>query len=169
MVSIVFCMSKGRSIELKDVQTKDSVTYIIEYNNAVLLLDSFLSDVRRYKKDPVGIKLLMSYKGETHLIDIHKISFIEICKRKVEVHVTEGEGKTYAAYAPVEELEGALGKLGFIRVSRFSLVAIAYIQRIRESQIHLKSEETVAIGRTYRKEFLERITGEPHIFIKRKN
>lgn len=169
MINIVFCMSKGKEIDLKNVLEKDSVKYIIGYSDSVLLLDSFLSDVLRCKNDPVGIRLLMSYKGETHLIDVRKISFIEISKRMVEVHVTEGGRRVYTAYAPAEKLERVLSKLGFIRVSRFSLVATAYIQKIHESQIHLKSEEKVTIGRTYRKEFLERISGEPHIFISRKN
>lgn len=168
MVNIVFCMSEGEYIGIKNAFEKDSLIYMVGHEDTIMLLDSFLSNVIQHKNDPVGIRLLLSYKGTTQLIDLQKIIYIEMRKRVVEVHVT-GNNKIYKAYAPMIRLEQVLTELGFVRVSRFVLAAIPYIEQVCENRILFSTGEQISLGQVYRDSFFQRIQDEPHIRIKREN
>lgn len=166
MVNLVFCLSEGRNQWIEDEFGSKSLTRLVQYEDSVRFLESYLSTVPRTTFGTVNINLLVNYKWETHLIDIRKISYIEITKRIAEIHVSEGESKVYKTYAPLALLEKILIGLGFVRISRFYVVSLDFIRRIRGPQIELSIGTELPVGRSYRKKLLAKIYGEPNVSVK---
>lgn len=166
MVNLVFCLSEGRYQWIEDEFGSKSLTRLVQFKDSVRFLESYLSHVSNNKGLGTNIKLLIKYKGETHLIDIHKISYIEITKRIIEIHVSEGGGEVYKAYASLSVLEKILARLGFIRISRFYVVAIDFIRKICGAQIELSIGKALPIGRPYKKKLLAVVYGEPNAAVK---
>lgn len=166
MINIVFCIGEGRYQWIEDEFGFDSVTRFVDYRDTVRLLNSFLSDAQHRDLKNTSTQLLLKYKGETHLIDIHKICYIEVTKRIVDVHVGESGDISYKAYAPLCVLEKALSHLGFVRVSRYYVVSVEHIRRICGMQIRMDDGEDIPVGRSYKKKLLALLRGEQNVLIK---
>ncbi len=166
MINIVFCFEEGRYQWIEDEFGFDSVTRFIDYRDTVRLLDSYLSNahVRDYRRMPS--MLLVKYRGETHLIDIHRICYIEITKRIVDVHVAGDGDVSYKAYAPISVLEKALDHLGFVRVSRFYVVSLEHIARICGAQIEMDGGKEIPVGRAYKKHLLALLRDGGNVYIR---
>lgn len=166
MVNLVFCLSEGRNQWIEDEFGSISLTRLVQYEDSVRFLESYLSHVPKATFGSININLLINYKWESHLIDIRKISYIEITKRIAEIHVSEGESKVYKTYAPLALLEKILVDLGFVRISRFYVVSLDFIRKIRGPQIELSIGTELPVGRPYRKKLLAKIYGEPNVAVK---
>lgn len=165
MVNIVFCLSEGRIAGIENLFDFQSATHIIKYPETVLLLENFLTNLLLHTKSPITVKLLLSYKGELNLIDIRRISYIEISKRVVGVHVAENPKEVYRAYAPIADVEKVLMRLGFMRVSRFYVVSINHIRKVGKTLLQMSAGEEIPIGRPYREQVLARLVSPPNIVV----
>ena len=72
----------------------------------------------------------------------------------------------YKTYAPLALLEKILLDLGFVRISRFYVVSLDFIRKIRGPQIELSIGTELPVGRPYRKKLLAKIYGEPNVAVK---
>lgn len=151
MVNIVFCISESDLKRVEDEFSFNALTRIFEYEDHALFLESFLPYLTSEKGKNIQTKLQLKHRGNTVVLDLQRICYIEISKRIVEVHVTGEENSSYQAYARMYDLERCLNDLGFIRVHKSYLVAVNYINRICDSEIILSHGEIIHIGRTFKK------------------
>lgn len=96
------------------------------------------------KKDEL---FTFEFDGETGVIPMHEISYLEIWQRLVTVHY--GDGKTAKFYGRMEQLEEKLRGKNFARSHRSFLVHLPYIMMFRHQSLLLKTGENVPVGVTY--------------------
>ena len=150
MLYLVFCLTEGKFRDIRNEFDYDEKTRkFVDRQES----DEFLKD---YKSDRFWeihqlhqLKLLFTFRGDYHLLSIEKISFLEISGRIVKAHLDDSE--TVQTYAQFKGLEESLGKIGFIRISRFFIVSIRHICAIQGGEVRLVTGERLPIGRKYKK------------------
>lgn len=165
MINIVFCGSEGPLRHIEDELNSKPAVHLIGYYETLLLLSWFLDNLKKKDRESIMIKLLFRYKGETHLINVKDVCYIGITKRIVEMHVTGTQKGVYKTYSQLSDLEHLLGKLGFVRVNRYSMVSLDMIVRIRKSELLLTNGMSVRIGAPYKETVLSILNSKPNIKI----
>lgn len=104
-------------------------------------------------------QMLVSKEGDTHLLDVSRISYIEALERKTFVYT---EDDVYESKLKLYEMEEKLCRSGFFRISKSCLVNLKYIKSIRNDverklRLTLKNGEQVMVSRQYAEEIKRRL------------
>lgn len=97
--------------------------------------------------------------GETHLLDVSRISHIEAVDRKTFVYT---EDAVYESKLKLYEMEERLCRGGFFRASKSCLVHLKYIKSLkndveRKLRLTLKNGEQIMVSRQYADEMKKRL------------
>ena len=96
-------------------------------------------------------QMAVAKDGESYLLDVSKILYIEALERKTFVYADEA---IYESKLKLYEMEERLCKSGFFRVSKSCLVHLQFIQSIkndvgRKLRLTLKNGEQIMVSRQY--------------------
>lgn len=153
MNNIVFCFNETNK-RIEDAFDFKSRIEIIEKEASVLLYRQFLNEVLKWNREYVPVKLLVKSKGETHILEIEKIDYLEIFGRVMAIHCGS---EVIEAYAVMEEMEERLSDLGFFRVHRSFLVPVNKVKKISRTSLLLVTGEEIPVGKTYYKKVREKM------------
>ena len=97
--------------------------------------------------------------GETHLLDVSKIIYIESIDRKTFIYT---QGAVYESKLKLYEIEENLSESGFFRASKSSIVQLRYIRSIktdinRRIRLTLENDEQLIVSRQYADELKKRL------------
>ena len=97
--------------------------------------------------------------GETYLLDVSRISYIEAVERKTFVYT---EDAVYESKLKLYEMEERLCRGGFFRASKSCLVHLKYIKSLkndveRKLRLTLKNGEQIMVSRQYADEMKKRL------------
>ncbi len=97
--------------------------------------------------------------GETHILDISKIAYIESVDRKTFVYT---ESDCYESKLKLYEMDGRLCGSNFLRISKSCIVRLKYIRSLksefdRRIRITLESGEQLIASRQYADELKKRL------------
>ncbi len=162
MINLVFCGKEGPLRHIEDEFNSKPAVHLVGYYETLILLSWFLE---KFRKELVKIRLLFRYKGETHLINVQDICYIEVTKRIVEIYATGRQEGIYKTYSQLSDLERMLKDLGFVRVNRYSMVSLDRIIKIKESELLLTNGMSIRIGDPYKKTILNILYSKPNIWI----
>lgn len=104
-------------------------------------------------------KLTVIKDGETHILDISKIAYIESVDRKTFVYT---ENDCYESKLKLYEIEGKLCDANFLRISKSCIVRLKYIRSLkaefdRRIRITLENGEQLIASRQYADELKKRL------------
>lgn len=104
-------------------------------------------------------QMLVTKDGESHLLDVNKISYIEALERKTFVYT---ENEVYESKLKLYEMEEKLCQSGFFRISKSSLVHLKFIKSLRNDverklRLTLKNGEQIMVSRQYAEEIKKRL------------
>lgn len=104
-------------------------------------------------------KLTVIKDGETHILDISKIAYIETVDRKTFVYT---ETDCYESRLKLYETEEKLCSVGFLRISKSCIVRLKYIRSLkadidRKIRITLENGEQLIASRQYADELKKRL------------
>ena len=121
-------------------------------NDIQTMMSHFLDDVLPsfHKTNFLQIKT----GGETRLLDIEKIVYIESNRNYQEIHV-EGKDDAVRVRKPISELEKDLADYGFLRVHKGFLVNYRYIIRFNASEVSLRHGPRIPLSRNKSDEIIE--------------
>ncbi len=85
--------------------------------------------------------------GISKIIPLNEISFLEIWKRIVEVHYSDGKSDKF--YRTLENLEEGLKDKDFIRIHRSYIIHLPYIAKFEKQNVFLTTGKCLPIGVTY--------------------
>lgn len=104
-------------------------------------------------------KLTVSKSGETHILDISKIAYIETVDRKTFVYT---EKECFESKLKLYEMDEKLCSGNFLRISRSCIVRLKYIRSLkadidRRIRITLENGEQLIASRQYADELKKRL------------
>lgn len=149
MLYLVFCLTDGTFRDIQDEFDFQSETMFVDYHTSDVFLKEKTPPRFWEKMTSAKMKLVMSLKGETHILDPEKILYLEINGKILRAHL-EGSKEVCETYAQLTDVEEMLEKIGFLRISRFYIVSICHITAIQGGEVRLSSGERFRIGRSYR-------------------
>ena len=117
-------------------------------------IERILAAIRMLDHQLTGTK-----NGETYLIDIRKIIYIESVDRQCFLYT---EKNIYETNSKLYELEQQLNEFGFIRINKSTLINLQKIQSLkaeinRKIRITLCNKEQIIASRKYADELKKRI------------
>ena len=104
-------------------------------------------------------QLMVTKDGETHILDVSEIIYVEAIDRKPFVYTTT---ELYESKLKFYEMEERLMQCGFFRVSKSCLVQLKYIKSLkndveRKLRLTLQSGEQIMVSRQYADEIKKRL------------
>lgn len=104
-------------------------------------------------------QMMVTKEGETHILDVSEIIYVEAIDRKTFVYTT---GDFYESKLKLYEMEERLMQCGFFRVSKSCLVQLKYIKSLkndveRKLRLTLQSGEQIMVSRQYADEIKRRL------------
>lgn len=104
-------------------------------------------------------RLVAGKGGETYLLDIAKIFYVEAVDRKTFVYTGDD---CFESGLKLYEVEGRLCECGFLRVSKSCLVSLRHIRAMkaefdRKIRITLENGEQIMVSRQYAEELKRRL------------
>lgn len=104
-------------------------------------------------------KLTVIKDGETHILDISKIAYIETVDRRTFVYT---ESECFESRLKLYETEEKLCSVGFLRISKSCIVRLKYIRSLkadidRRIRITLENGEQLIASRQYADELKKRL------------
>lgn len=104
-------------------------------------------------------QLMVTKDGETHILDVSEIIYVEAIDRKTFVYTTT---ELYESKLKLYEMEERLMQCGFFRVSKSCLVQLKYIKSLkndveRKLRLTLQSGEQIMVSRQYADEIKKRL------------
>lgn len=104
-------------------------------------------------------KLTVIKDGETHILDISKIAYIETVDRRTFVYT---ESECFESKLKLYETEEKLCSVGFLRISKSCIVRLKYIRSLkadidRKIRITLENGEQLIASRQYADELKKRL------------
>ena len=110
-----------------------------------------LNEVRAYlDNSPLGMSIMVKSKGETTVIPIATIRYIELVNRKIMIHVGNDIISTYDNIA---NLYSMLSDKGFLRPHNSFLVNYRYIKQFARYTILLVGNQEIPIAQSRYKKF----------------
>ena len=132
------------------VRAMDFVVKPVVYENLSIKLDRALRAVDRRRSRRVVIQ-----NGElTRWLNIEEILYVEVMNHTLYYHTA---GEKISAYGTIKDCEQKLAPQGFARCSNSYLVNLGHVRQVRGSDV-LVDDQWLPIGRTKRKEFMQRLT-----------
>ncbi len=97
--------------------------------------------------------------GETHILDISRIAYIETVDRRTFVYT---ENDCYESKLKLYEIDGMLCSNGFLRINKSCIVRLKYIRSLkaeldRKIRITLENSEQLIASRQYADELKKRL------------
>ena len=104
-------------------------------------------------------KMTVIKNGETHILDISKIAYIESVDRKTFVYT---ENDCFESKLKLYEMEDRLCGSSFLRISKSFIVSLKYIRSLkseldRRIRITLENGEQLIVSRQYSDELKKRL------------
>lgn len=104
-------------------------------------------------------QIMVEKNGETHILDVAEIIYIEAIDRKTFVYTNK---EYYESKLKLYEMEERLVQSGFFRVSKSCLVQLRYIKSLkndvdRKIRLTLQSGEQIMVSRQYADEMKRRL------------
>ncbi len=104
-------------------------------------------------------QLLVSKEGETRILDITEIVYVEAIERKTIVYTKD---EYFESKLKLYEMEERLVQYGFFRVSKSCLVQLQYIKSLkndidRKIRLTLQSGDMIIVSRQYAEEMKKRL------------
>ncbi|MBD5461197.1 MAG: LytTR family transcriptional regulator [Lachnospiraceae bacterium] len=104
-------------------------------------------------------QLVAEKDGETYLLDVSKIVYVEAVDRKTFVYTCDD---CFESGLKLYEVEGRLGECGFLRVSKSCLVSLRHIRALkaefdRKIRITLENGEQIMVSRQYAEELKRKL------------
>ncbi|MDR1018435.1 MAG: LytTR family DNA-binding domain-containing protein [Lachnospiraceae bacterium] len=87
--------------------------------------------------------------GESLTIPVNIIKYFEAKRNIINVHY--GKNQSFEFYTSLMKLELSLVEKGFVRVSKNTIINIAYVRKYSKLDVTLKNGTRFDIGRAYRK------------------
>ncbi len=117
-------------------------------------IENIIATLRILNQQMVVVK-----DGETYLLDVNKISYIEALERKTFVYTEEA---VYESKLKLYEMEERLMHSGFFRVSKSCLVHLRFIKSLkgdvaRKLRLTLENGEQILVSRQYAEEIKKRL------------
>lgn len=131
------------------VRAMDFVVKPVVYENLAIKLDRALRAVDRRRNCRVVIQ-----NGElTRWLNTEEILYVEVMNHTLFYHTAE---EKISAYGTIKDCEQKLAPRGFARCSNSFLVNLNHVRQVRGSDV-LVGEQWLPIGRTKRREFMQRL------------
>ena len=123
-------------------------------NQLTAEIENIIATLRILNQQMVVVK-----EDETFLLDVNKISYIEVLERKTFVYTEEA---VYESKLKLYEMEERLMHSGFFRVSKSCLVHLRFIKSLKNDvarKLRLTSEngEQILVSRQYAEEIKKRL------------
>lgn len=104
-------------------------------------------------------QLVAEKDGETYLLDVAQIVYVEAVDRKTFVYTCDD---CFASGLKLYEVEGRLCERGFLRVSKSCLVSLRHIRALkaefdRKIRITLENGEQIMVSRQYAEELKRKL------------
>lgn len=104
-------------------------------------------------------QMLVMRDDESYLLDVSKISYIEVVDRKTFVYT---EDAIYESKLKLYEMEDRLCQSGFFRVSKSCLVHLKFIKSLkndveRKLRLTMKNGEQIMVSRQYAEEIKKKL------------
>lgn len=104
-------------------------------------------------------QFMVQKEGETYILDVSKIIYIEAVERKTFVYTEE---TYYESKLRLYEIEERLFECGFFRVSKSCLVHLRYVRSLkndidRKLRLTLENGEQIMVSRQYAEEIKRRL------------
>lgn len=117
-------------------------------------IENLVATLRIYNQ-----QLLVVKENENYLLDVNKISYIEVVERKTFVYT---EDDIYESKLKLYEMEEKLCQSGFFRISKSCLAHLKYIKSIkndveRKLRLTMKNNEQIIVSRQYAEEIKKRL------------
>lgn len=132
-----------------EVDANDFILKPLNYN---LFESKMMKVINRLalKEETFSIPVRLG-NGETKLLLLNEIYFIEISSHDMVYHTADGD---IEAYGSLKKIEEEISEHGFVRCSSWCLVNLQYIEGLYGDDIRLRNGETLHISRSKRKNFL---------------
>jgi len=126
----------------------------ITCNHLTPEIEKLLSMIRMMNKQITGIK-----DGETHIVDVHQVMYIESVDKKTFLYTLNG---VYETNLKLYELEDQLSDVGFIRVSKYCIINLKDVTSLkadfdRRIRVTLNNDEKLLVSRQYADVFKKRL------------
>lgn len=123
-------------------------------NQLTAEIENIIATLRILNQQMVVVK-----EDETFLLDVNKISYIEVLERKTFVYTEEA---VYESKLKLYEMEERLMHSGFFRVSKSCLVHLRFIKSLkndvaRKLRLTLENGEQILVSRQYAEEIKKRL------------
>ena len=148
-------MKKAGAIKLTMDQSSayEEEEIVVKYNEMSHTLDNLVNQIKLYSSSIVGKRGSSSYT-----ILLSDIYYFESVENKTFIYVSDGE---YEVVLKLYEIEEQLNKIGFIRISKFCILNLDRLTRVKgmlngKFEAYLDNGEKVIITRHYAPEFKKR-------------
>lgn len=113
--------------------------------------DKFFEAIDSYMQTNTMTRhFVISSDGETDIVDIDDILYIEVEKKNVYIYTAENQ---FICHRSIASVEDELSSLGFFRVHRSYLVNMRNIVHFSNDTIELKNGETIPVSKRNYKSF----------------
>jgi len=109
----------------------------------------------------LDLQLTGKKNGETHILDIEQVLYGETVERKLFLYTLDG---VYETNLKLYELEERLSSIGFLRISKSTIVNLARVKSLksdmnRKIRLTLEGNEKLIVSRQYAEIFKKRLGG----------
>jgi two-component system LytT family response regulator len=136
---------------LEDIRTNQGDVFVGKVEN-------LLAKLRKEK--PYLRRILLKLAGRIIFVDVSEVERIESEEKYLRLHTGK---KTYLYRETLTHLESRLDPSAFVRVHRSQIVNMQFVRELEnlshgDYSIVMKDDARVPLGRTYRDQFLRRLT-----------
>lgn len=118
--------------------------------NETEFYDDFKRALIAHKKNHYMYQV--KYKGETHLIELKEITYIDVFDHNVFIHC---EKDKYQKFGRIKDEIATLSEYGFVQCHKSILVNMQHIKSISERSIILKNNLQLQLSKNFRKKLIE--------------
>ncbi len=148
-VLIVFMTSLAQyAIKGYEVQAYDFIIKPVEYGE-------FIAKMKKYESvlaERDGTCVTIKEKDQLTRLSLKELIYIEIDGHYLAWHTTE---RVIKSYGKMTDAEGRLAKYGFIRINKFYLVNLRYVESISGFTMNLRGGDKLIIAHTRKKEVMQ--------------
>lgn len=125
--------------------------YLLKPFQAEEFYKVFEQALAQYSKD--HYKYSISFKNQTHVVEVRDIVYIESYKRKLTVNTADGNA--YETYSNMSREAKKLAPYGFVQTHQGFLVNVAYVEHIGKDVVQLKENRAVPLSEHRKREVVK--------------
>ena len=129
--------------------------FLKAYNKAE---ERFFAGKSSFQQVPESKTISFKYNYQNIQLPIHSISYIEAFDNYIKITTSD---KTYMPVMTMKTIQNLLPEAEFIRIHKSFIVAVDKIKSFNSKQV-ITNIEKIPIGRSYRKDFLNRMEALKH-------